>query len=123
MISKLKFTFALAFITTLITSCTQIPDGNGLLVIESDKDQYTIEEVYVWREGDSLPSIAWSNAKSNIDALHANIYLEPGRYRVKVKMCYNDIIYTYPSTGIATIEIKEDETKFLYVRDLCLYGL
>lgn len=116
-----KFLFLPFILSILFISCTQAPDGKGTLVIESNTDHYTIQEVYARRVGDSYYSVVWTSSNFGIKWTHANINLEPGQYHIYVKMCYYDTIYTYPSTGISTVFINEGQTKFLYVRNLSLY--
>lgn len=62
------------------------------LVVESQTDNYTIQEVYIRKAG---------------------------TYHVYVKMLYYDLITTY-ATSFSTVTISEGESKFVYVRGIQL---
>lgn len=89
------------------------------LVVESDTDQYTIQEVYMRKAGTLNYSLAWSASNSGIKWTHANISCDPGTYHVYVKMLYYDLITTY-ATSFSTVTISEGESKFVYVRGVQL---
>lgn len=89
------------------------------LVVESQTDNYTIQEVYIRKAGTLNYNLAWSAANSGIKWTHANISLESGTYHVYVKMLYYDLFTTY-ATSFSTVTISEGETKFVYVRGVQL---
>ena len=89
------------------------------LVVESQTDNYTIQEVYVRKAGTLNYNLAWSAANSGIKWTHCNISLDPGTYHVYVKMLYYDLITTY-ATSFSTVTISEGESKFVYVRGIQL---
>ena len=114
MIKKILFLYLL--LPVFLTSCSYMPDGKGCLVVESDSDDYTIKEVYARKAGEAVWRIVWSASSSSIDWTYANIYLDPGDYYVRAKMCWAGKFYTIDSTGFAAVCIKEGETTFLYAR-------
>ena len=89
------------------------------LVVESQTDNYTIQEVYVRKAGTLNYNLAWSAANSGIKWTHCNISLDPETYHVYVKMLYYDLITTYASS-FSTVTISEGESKFVYVREIQL---
>lgn len=100
----------------ILASCSR---ESTQLVIESNTDNYTIQEVYMRKAGSLNYNLAWSASNTNIKWTHANISCDPGTYHVYVKMLYYDLITTHP-TSVSYININEGETKFVYVRGLQL---
>lgn len=114
MLKKLLIAFFL--ISSIFISCQQAPDGKGTLVVESDDDNYTIKEVYARKAGEAVWELIWSDSNSNISWTHANIYLDPGNYYIRAKMCYLNTFYALNSTAFATVTINEGDTTFVYAR-------
>lgn len=98
----------------ILSSCAR---NSTELVVESDTDQYTIQEVYMRKAGTLNYKMVWSANNSGIKWTHANISCEPGSYHIYVKMRYYDLITTY-ATSISYVTISEGESKFVYVRGL-----
>lgn len=111
---------AAAAIAAVFCSCSQdIPDGQGLLVIESNAEDLYIRGVYVRRpsEKENYRQV-WT--AHNIDVTHSNVYLDAGAYRVYAMTSYMGVLPGIAASGFADIIIAEGQTKFLYVTGLGL---
>ena len=100
----------------LLSACSR---NSTELIVESDTDHYTIQEVYIRKTGTLTYNLVWSASNSGIQWTHANISCDPGSYHVYVKMLYYDLITTY-ATSISYVTVSEGESKFVYVRGLQL---
>lgn len=114
---KKSYLFVFIFMCFVWSAC-QVNTGTEL-VVESDTDNYTIQEVYMRKAGTLNYSLAWSAKDSGIKWTHANISCEPGTYHVYVKMRYHDLITTY-ATSFSSVTINDGESKFIYVRGIQL---
>lgn len=108
----------LTMLSALLLAACQMNTGTQL-VVESDTDNYTVQEVYMRKAGTLNYTLVWSASNTDIKWTHANISCEPGTYHVYVKMLYHDLITTY-ATSFSTVTIGDGETKFVYVRGLQL---
>ena len=67
----------------ILSSCER---NSTELIVESDTDQYTIQEVYMRKAGTLNYKMVWSANNSGIKWTHANISCDPGSYHVYVKI-------------------------------------
>ena len=113
---KLLKIFLIFIPLMILASCQR---NSTELIVESDTDHYTIQEVYMRKAGTLTYNLVWSASNSGIKWTHANISCDPGSYHVYVKMLYYDLITTY-ATSISYVTVSEGESKFVYVRGLQL---
>ena len=71
------FSFALA-----LCSCSMgIPDGQGLLVVDTESDAVYLKSVYAKKSGAASYSRVW-NEKRGLESNYGNIFLDAGKYKV-----------------------------------------
>ena len=116
---KLSLIAIYAFAMALCSCSMNIPDGQGLLVVETDSDNVYLKSVYAKRASDSVWTRVW-NERHGIDMTHGNIFLDAGKYKVYAITSFLGVIPIIHTTGFAEIEIHEGQTKFLYASGLFL---
>lgn len=116
---KLSLIAIFAFAMALCSCSMNIPDGQGLLVVETDSDNVYLKSVYAKRSDDSVWTRVW-NERHRIDMTHGNIFLDAGQYKVYAITSFLGVIPIVHTTGFAEIEIREGQTKFLYASGLFL---
>ena len=116
---KLSLIAIFAFAMTLCSCSMNIPDGQGLLVVETDSDNVYLKSVYAKKSGDSVWTRVW-NERHGIDMTHGNIFLDAVKYKVYAITSFLGVIPIVHTTGFAEIEIYERQTKFLHVNGLFL---
>ena len=118
-LAKISLVLIAAFAMVLCSCSMNIPDGQGLLVVETDSDNVYLKSVYAKRSGDSVWTRVW-NERHGIDMTHGNIFLDAGKYKVYAITSFLGVIPIVHTTGFAEIEVLDGETKFLHVNGLFL---
>lgn len=118
-LAKISLIAIFAFALALCSCSMNIPDGQGLLVVETDSDNVYLKSVYAKRSGDSVWTRVW-NERHGIDMTHGNIFLDAGKYKVYAITSFLGVIPIVHTTGFAEIEVLDGETKFLHVNGLFL---
>lgn len=118
-LAKISLVLIAAFAMALCSCSMNIPDGQGLLVVETDSDNVYLKSIYAKRSGDSVWIRVW-NERHGIDMTHGNIFLDAGKYKVYAITSFLGVIPIVHTTGFAEIEIHEGQTKFLYASGLFL---
>ena len=109
------FSFALA-----LCSCSMgIPDGQGLLVVDTESDAVYLKSVYAKKSGAASYSRVW-NEKRGLESNYGNIFLDAGKYKVYAVTTLFGVVPSIATTGFAEIEVREGETEFLYANGLFL---
>lgn len=116
---KLSLAFIFVFAMSLCSCSLTIPDGQGLLVVETDSDCIYLKSVYAKKAGSSVWKRVW-NERHGIDMTHGNIFLDAGKYKIYAVTSFLGVIPSVHTTGFAEIEIREGKTKFLYASGLFL---
>ena len=118
MMKNIKKIFASLLLAALfaaaLCSCSpDIPEGQGLLVVETNCDNLYLKSVYAKKAGEFSYRRVWSE-HHGINMTHGNIFLDAGFYKIYAVTAYWGIIPSIHTTGFAEIQIREGETKFLY---------
>ena len=116
---KLSLIAIFAFAIALCSCSMGIPDGQGLLVVDTESDAVYLKNVYAKKSGAASYSRVW-NEKHGIESNHGNIFLDAGKYKVYAITSFLGVIPIIHTTGFAEIEIYEGQTKFLYASGLFL---
>ena len=118
-LAKISLVSIFAFALALCSCSMNIPDGQGLLVVDTESDAVYLKSVYAKRSGAASYSRVW-NERHGIDMTHGNIFLVAGKYKVYAITSFLGVIPIVHTTGFAEIEIREGQTKFLYASGLFL---
>lgn len=118
-LAKISLVSIFAFAMALCSCSMGIPDGQGLLVVDTESDAVYLKSVYAKKSGAASYSRVW-NERHGIDMMHGNIFLDAGKYKVYAITSFLDVIPIVHTTGFAEIEICEGQTKFLYASGLFL---
>ncbi len=118
-LAKISLVSIFALALALCSCSMNIPDGQGLLVVDTESDAVYLKSVYAKKSGAASYSRVW-NERHGIDITHGNIFLDAGKYKVYAITSFLDVIPIVHTTGFAEIEICEGQTKFLYASGLFL---
>ena len=118
-LAKISLVLIAAFALALCSCSMNIPDGQGLLVVDTESDAVYLKSVYAKKSGASSYSRVW-NEKHGLESNYGNIYLDAGKYKIYAITSFLDVIPIVHTTGFAEIEICERQTKFLYASGLFL---
>lgn len=114
-----RILFFAAAAATFFSCSPNIPDGQGLLVVETEDDNLYLESVYAKKAGEAAYTRVWTK-KHGLDWTHGNVYLDAGFYKVYATTAWLGAVPMISTTGFAEIEIRNGETKFLHVNGLFL---
>lgn len=118
-LAKISLVLIAAFALALCSCSMNIPDGQGLLVVETDYDAVYLKSVYAKKSGAASYSRVW-NEKHGLASNYGNIYLDAGKYKVYAVTALFGVVPSIATTGFAEIEVRDGETKFLHVNGLFL---
>ena len=116
---KLSLIAIFAFALALCSCSMGIPDGQGLLVVDTESDAVYLKSVYAKKSGAASYSRVW-NEKHGLESNYGNIYLDVGKYKVYAVTALFGVVPSIATTGFAEIEVRDGETKFLHVNGLFL---
>jgi hypothetical protein len=111
------FSFALFLVSLVTLSCDiEIPDNTGKLVIQNNSDSVItfITDVWTHQEGSLEWVSRWHGSKTANEEI--TLYLEPGRYDLKIRAEYLLIGLYFETAYKQPAVIKTDSTKF-YIFD------
>ena len=118
-LAKISLVLIAAFAMALCSCSMNIPDGQGLLVVDTESDAVYLKSVYAKKSGAASYSRVW-NEKHGLDSNHGNIFLDAGKYKVYAVTALFGIVPSVATTGFAEIEVRDGETKFLHVNGIFL---
>ena len=118
-LAKISLVSIAAFAMALCSCSMGIPDGQGLLVVDTESDAVYLKSVYAKKSGASSYSRVW-NEKHGLDSNHGNIFLDAGKYKVYAVTALFGVVPSVATTGFAEIEVCDGETKFLHVNGIFL---
>lgn len=118
-LAKISLVLIAALAMALCSCSMNIPDGQGLLVVDTESDAVYLKSVYVKKSGAASYSRVW-NEKHGLASNYGNIYLDAGKYKVYAVTALFGVVPSIATTGFAEIEVRDGETKFLHVNGLFL---
>ncbi len=118
-LAKISLVSIFAFALALCSCSMNIPDGQGLLVVDTESDAVYLKSVYAKKSGAASYSRVW-NEKHGLESNYGNIYLDAGKYKIYAVTAFFGVVPSVATTGFAEIEVRDGETKFLHVNGIFL---